>query len=89
MADLVLLGEGLPRCFTTSALYHELHTRRVHVAGATLHPDSAWVAEVDGEVVGCSLALVREGMWFLSLLMVDPVRHGQGLGKQLLVDEVP
>lgn len=47
-------------------------------------PDSAWVAEIDGEVVGCSLALVREGMWFLSLLMVDATHHSKGLGKQLL-----
>ena len=34
-------------------------------------PESAWVAEINGTVVGCGLALVREGMWFLSLLMVD------------------
>ena len=47
-------------------------------------PDSAWVAEVDGEVVGLSLALVREGMWFLSLLMIRPGLQGKGLGKQLL-----
>jgi GNAT superfamily N-acetyltransferase len=47
-------------------------------------PDSAWVAERDGEVVGCALALVREGMWFLSLLMVDPGHQGKGLGRQLL-----
>ena len=47
-------------------------------------PDGAWVAEEDGELVGCALALVREGMWFLSLLMVDPPHHGKGLGRQLL-----
>ncbi len=47
-------------------------------------PGSAWVAEVDGAVVGCSLALVRDGMWFLSLLMVAPGRQGNGLGKALL-----
>lgn len=47
-------------------------------------PDSAWVAEDDGEVVGCALALVREGMWFLSLLMVGPEQQSTGLGRQLL-----
>ncbi|MGZ6827019.1 MAG: GNAT family N-acetyltransferase, partial [Mycobacteriales bacterium] len=47
-------------------------------------PGCAWVAEVDGEVVGCSVALVREGMWFLSLLMVRPGRQSGGLGRQLL-----
>ena len=39
-------------------------------------PDGAWVAEQDGAVVGCALALVREGMWFLSLLMVEPSQQG-------------
>jgi GNAT superfamily N-acetyltransferase len=47
-------------------------------------PDGAWVAEVDGEVVGLSLALVRDGMWFLSLLMVHPSQQRKGLGKDLL-----
>src|SRR3954449_5958645 len=47
-------------------------------------PDGAWVAEEDGEVVGCALALVREGMWFLSLLMVDPSSQSKGVGKHLL-----
>jgi predicted N-acetyltransferase YhbS len=47
-------------------------------------PDSAWVAEEDGRVVGCALALVREGMWFLSLLMVNPAHQSKGLGRQLL-----
>ena len=47
-------------------------------------PDSAWVAEEDGVVVGCGLALVREGMWFLSLLMVDPSQQSKGVGRDLL-----
>jgi GNAT superfamily N-acetyltransferase len=47
-------------------------------------PQGAWVAEIEGEVAGCALALVRDGMWFLSLLMVDPPHQGKGLGKQLL-----
>lgn len=47
-------------------------------------PDGAWIAEVDGDVVGCALALVRDGMWFLSLLMVDPSHQGKGVGRELL-----
>jgi GNAT superfamily N-acetyltransferase len=47
-------------------------------------PQGAWVAEVEGVVAGCALALVRDGMWFLSLLMVDPTHQGKGLGRQLL-----
>jgi GNAT superfamily N-acetyltransferase len=47
-------------------------------------PDSAWVAEVDGVAAGVALALVREGMWFLSLLMVDPAFQGQNVGRKLL-----
>ncbi len=47
-------------------------------------PASAWVTESQGRVTGCSMALVREGMWFLSLLMVDPSYQGRGLGKELL-----
>jgi len=47
-------------------------------------PAGAWAAEEDGEVVGLSLALVREGMWFLSLLMIRPGLQGKGIGRQLL-----
>lgn len=47
-------------------------------------PDSAWAAEVDGELVGCALALVRDGMWFLSLLAVKPGYQGKGIGRELL-----
>lgn len=47
-------------------------------------PDSAWVAEVDGEVAGIALALVREGMWLLSSLFVDPRYQGRNLSRELL-----
>jgi GNAT superfamily N-acetyltransferase len=47
-------------------------------------PESAWTAEVDGEPVGCALALVRDGMWFLSLLVVKPGFQGKGIGRELL-----
>lgn len=47
-------------------------------------PGGAWVAERDGEVVGAALALVREGLWGLSLLFVDPSAQGRGAATELL-----
>lgn len=47
-------------------------------------PDGAWAAEVDGVVAGIALSLVREGMWFLSSLMVDPAYQGRHVGRELL-----
>lgn len=56
--------------------------RIAHLQGTD--PDSAFVAEADGEIVGCSLSLVRGGMWFLSLLVVAPGHQGAGHGRALL-----
>lgn len=50
----------------------------------TTDPDGAWVADDGGEVVGVSMALVREGVWGLSLLAVEPGLQGGGLGRKLL-----
>jgi GNAT superfamily N-acetyltransferase len=47
-------------------------------------PGGAWVAERDGELVGCAMALVREGVWGLSLLVVRPDAQSGGLGRALL-----
>jgi GNAT superfamily N-acetyltransferase len=47
-------------------------------------PGGAWVAERGGEVVGCSLALIREGVWGLSLLVVRPDAQSTGVGRELL-----
>jgi GNAT superfamily N-acetyltransferase len=47
-------------------------------------PAGAWTAEVEGEPVGCALSLVRDGMWFLSLLIVKPGLQGKGIGRGLL-----
>ena len=55
----------------------------------TLHvlrtdPGGCWVAEVDGEMVGCATSLTRELMWILSTYVVRPGLQGQGIGKALL-----
>jgi GNAT superfamily N-acetyltransferase len=47
-------------------------------------PGGAWVAEEDGQVVGAALALDREGVWGLSLLVVLPDHQSDGLGRALL-----
>jgi GNAT superfamily N-acetyltransferase len=47
-------------------------------------PDGAWVAEDDGRIVGVALALVREGLWGLSLFGVAPEHQGRGVGHKLL-----
>jgi GNAT superfamily N-acetyltransferase len=47
-------------------------------------PGGAWVAERGGEVVGCSLALVRDQLWGLSLLVVHPEMQSAGVGRELL-----
>jgi GNAT superfamily N-acetyltransferase len=47
-------------------------------------PGGAWVAEEDGRVVGAALALDRDGVWGLSLLVVLPDHQSCGLGRELL-----
>src|SRR4051794_13478158 len=47
-------------------------------------PGGAWGAQQDGRMVGLALALVREGVWGLSLLGVAPELQGRGIGRRLL-----
>lgn len=58
--------------------------RRVEHLAET-DPDGAWLAvDDDGNAVGAALALVREGIWGLSLLVVDPDHQSAGMGRALL-----
>jgi len=58
--------------------------RRVAHLAAT-DPEGAWLAvDGDGTPVGAALALVREGIWGLSLLVVDPDHQSSGIGRALL-----
>jgi GNAT superfamily N-acetyltransferase len=47
-------------------------------------PGGAWVAEDDEGLGGCALALKREGVWGLSLLVVRPGLQSAGIGSALL-----
>ena len=47
-------------------------------------PGGAWVAEEDGRPVGAALAIVREGLWGLSMLVVHPEAQSGGVGRALL-----
>jgi len=47
-------------------------------------PGGAWVAEAGALLTGAALALVREGVWGLSLLIVHPDAQSNGTGSALL-----
>jgi len=47
-------------------------------------PGGAWVAAEGATVVGVALAIVREGLWGLSLFAVRPGQQGRGAGRRLL-----
>jgi GNAT superfamily N-acetyltransferase len=49
-------------------------------------PGGAWLAERGGKVVGVALAILREGIWGLSLLAVAGDQQGRGIGSQLLAE---
>jgi len=63
----------------------EIERRRERVAHLQrTDQGGAWVAEHEGEVVGVALALVREGLWGLSLFAVARGLQGRGVGRRLL-----
>jgi ribosomal protein S18 acetylase RimI-like enzyme len=58
---------------------------RDRVAHATrTDPDGCFVAERDGRLIGIAQAIVRERLWVLSLLTVDPAGQSRGAGRALL-----
>ena len=58
------------------------HARLRHLLATD--PGGAWVAELDGEIAGCALGILREGLWGLSLLFVRPDVQSAGVGRALL-----
>lgn len=47
-------------------------------------PAGAWAAELHGHMVGATQSIVRDGLWGLSLLVVDPEQQGSGIGRELM-----
>jgi predicted N-acetyltransferase YhbS len=47
-------------------------------------PAGSWVAEDEHGIVGVALAILREGLWGLSLLAVRPDAQSSGTGRELL-----
>ncbi len=50
----------------------------------TTDPDGAFVAELDGRVIGVAEAIVRERLWVLSMFAVQPGTQSSGAGRALL-----
>jgi GNAT superfamily N-acetyltransferase len=81
--DLATQPRGWPDPVLRPAERNDFWIARArHVLGTD--PQGCWVAEVDGEVVGCALSRVRELMWILSSFAVLPGHQGHGVGTQLL-----
>jgi GNAT superfamily N-acetyltransferase len=81
--DVVIPAEHLPADAASIAVNVQRTELRVEHCRA-MDPDGAWVAEADGAIVGVALAIVREGVWGLSLFGVAPGHQGRGIGKRVL-----
>lgn len=62
---------------------------RLHRHVRATDPERFWVAERDGRLVGFTSAVVREGVWFLSMLFIHPDEQARGLGRALLARILP
>jgi GNAT superfamily N-acetyltransferase len=80
VAGSVLFSGPAP---TTDPVHIERNRARIAHLQRT-DPGGAWVADADGEIVGMALALVREGIWGLSLFAVASGHQGRGIGRGLL-----
>jgi GNAT superfamily N-acetyltransferase len=58
------------------------HVRLRHLVRTD--PDGSWVAEDEQGIAGVAIAIRREGIWGLSLLVVRPDQQSSGLGGTLL-----
>jgi len=54
----------------------------------TTDPDGAFVAEINGRVIGAAEAIVRERLWILSMFAVEPGIQSGGAGRALLEQAV-
>ena len=51
-------------------------------------PAGCWVAERGGRVAGTAVGILRDGVWGLSMFIVDPAAQGAGIGRELLARAV-
>jgi GNAT superfamily N-acetyltransferase len=58
--------------------------RRLLAHALATDPDRFWVAVREGRVVGFGSATVREGLWFLAMLFVEPGLQARGVGQALM-----
>jgi len=58
--------------------------RRANSRFVDRDPAGAWVAEVDGRVVGMAESVRRGSFWGLSMLFVEPESQNRGVGRGLL-----
>jgi GNAT superfamily N-acetyltransferase len=82
------LSDQIPVHFQPSSPAERAHLVRRQQARVShllaTDPDGSWVAELDGEIVGVALSLVRDDVWGLSLFGVRPGLQGRGIGRPLL-----
>jgi GNAT superfamily N-acetyltransferase len=80
-------GEKYVRDFGWDGSFESFVARIVadYATGRRADRDAAWIAEVDGNRVGCIFCVENDGETAqLRLLLVDPVARGFGLGRQLV-----
>ena len=62
---------------------------RLHAHARDTDPDRFLVAEREGRLVAFGSAVVRDRVWFLSMLFVRPPEQGVGLGREILSRLLP
>ncbi|OGO54464.1 MAG: hypothetical protein A2V85_05225 [Chloroflexi bacterium RBG_16_72_14] len=58
--------------------------RRLFAHLLSTDPERFWVATRGDELIGFASASVRDGLWFLAMLFVDPAAQGGGIGQALM-----
>ena len=81
-AEVMLAALPAPSGFETSTRIEWLTRRTRHLLRSD--PEGSWVAVDEGRVTGAALAIVRDGIWGLSMLAVHPDVHARGTGGALL-----
>jgi GNAT superfamily N-acetyltransferase len=62
---------------------------RLHAHARATDPERFLVAEREGRIVAFGSAVVRDRVWFLSMLFVRPAEQGAGIGRAILSRLLP